>query len=244
MKKKYALIIGVLLVAASALLLRSINSKSITFPFLVSEVVQIEMHHYEGVPAAEECKIITQMEDIETLYNDLQKIKLRDIKETAEPMTGGSAIRFKFLLADDSVYEVKSSNSGVHQTISLPEENVTYITSANIEKYWKHFSYEIVDKQENESNVGLVFVLDRLFYNLEKDVSAEVFESLDPSLLDTPYIGTIQSIVDNEVQPSEELEANFDCLGAEVVFYDNGIAINIDGKWIAVGPLEHNFPYD
>lgn len=141
---------GILLILAIILQLKVKESKNIIFPFDLADVKQIEMYHYEGVPAAEECKIITHKEDMESLLCDLQKIKIRELKGNSESMTGGSAIRFEFLLEDNSVYKLESFNAGVYQILSLPEENQKYTTSANLEKYWNQFSYEVVENQEEE----------------------------------------------------------------------------------------------
>ena len=75
-------------------------------------------------------------------------------------------------------------------------------------------------------------VLDKLFYNTGKDVTEEVIESIEAADIDTPYIGTVLSVVDSGIKPTKDMQANFGSVGAEVVFYDDGIAVNIDGKWI------------
>lgn len=59
-----------------------------------------------------------------------------------------------------------------------------------------------------------------------------MIECIEQISIDSPYIGTIQSVVDNTFRPTEELQANFGTAGAEVVFYDSSIAVEIDGKWI------------
>lgn len=135
MKKKIVIVAGIIICAIGGLLFNNESIKGIPFPFEVTEITQIEMYHYDGVPAAEERKIITEKEDIQILYEDFRKIKLRSAKNE-EPMTGGSATWFIFHLADNTVYEIKCFNDGVHQILNLPKENIKYVTSANIEKYW------------------------------------------------------------------------------------------------------------
>ena len=98
MKKK--LFWGILLIVCLIVLFTSKSSVTLEFPFSQSDVVNIEMYHYEGVPAAEECKIITGREDINTLYKEFQGIKVRDKKNDSEPITGGSVTRFVFVLSD------------------------------------------------------------------------------------------------------------------------------------------------
>lgn len=64
MKKKMAIIAGIAICAILILYFRGRSIKGIPFPFEVTEVTHIEMYHYDGVPAAEERKIITEQEDI------------------------------------------------------------------------------------------------------------------------------------------------------------------------------------
>ena len=78
MKKK--LLWGLLLIVSLIVLFTSKSSVTLQLPFMQSDVVNIEMYHYEGVPAAEECKIVTVREDINTLHKELQNIKIRDRK--------------------------------------------------------------------------------------------------------------------------------------------------------------------
>ena len=134
MKKK--LLWGLLLIVSLIVLFTSKSSVTLQLPFMQSDVVNIEMYHYEGVPAAEECKIVTVREDINTLHKELQNIKIRDRKKDSEPMTGCSVTRFIFVLSDGTEYDLEYSNSGETPTISSKTGGFTYQTSANLEKYW------------------------------------------------------------------------------------------------------------
>lgn len=145
MKKK--LFWGILLIVCLIVLFTSKSSVTLEFPFSQSDVVNIEMYHYEGVPAAEECKIIIGREDINTLYKEFQGIKVRDKKNDSEPITGGSVTRFVFVLSDGTEYDLEYSNSGETPTISSKTGGFTYQTSANLEKYWTKLEYEIVEKE-------------------------------------------------------------------------------------------------
>ena len=105
MKKK--LLWGLLLIVSFIVLFTSKSSVTLQLPFMQSDVVNIEMYHYEGVPAAEECKIVTVREDINTLHKELQNIKIRDRKKDSEPMTGCSVTRFIFVLSDGTEYDLE-----------------------------------------------------------------------------------------------------------------------------------------
>ncbi len=144
--KKY-IIVFVIILTAVVTLIGNMDFKHITYPFVESDIGKVEMYHYEGVPAAEECKIITEQEDIEVLYKELQNIKVRDKKNDSEPMTGGSVTRFIFVLSDGKEYDLEYCNSGVNPTISSKAGGFTYQTSANFEKYWTKLDYEIVEKE-------------------------------------------------------------------------------------------------
>ena len=145
MKRK--LLWGLLLIVSLIVLFTSKSSVTLQLPFMQSDVVNIEMYHYEGVPAAEECKIVTVREDINTLYKELQNIKIRDRKKDSEPMTGCSVTRFIFGLSDGTEYDLEYSNSGATPTISSKAGGFTYQTSANLEKYWTKLEYEILEKE-------------------------------------------------------------------------------------------------
>ena len=49
MKKKY-IVVFVIILTAVITLIRNMDSKHITFPFAESDIVQVEVYHYEGVP--------------------------------------------------------------------------------------------------------------------------------------------------------------------------------------------------
>ena len=106
------------------------------------------MYHYEGVLAAEECKIITGQEDVKVLYEELQNIKVRDKKKEHEPLTGSSVTRFIFVLSDGKEYDLEYCNSDVNPTISSKTGHFEYQTSANLEKYWTSLDYELVEKEQ------------------------------------------------------------------------------------------------
>ena len=51
--KKYIIVFVIILMVMVTLIGNS-TSKHITFPFEKTDIVEVEMYHYEGVPAAEE----------------------------------------------------------------------------------------------------------------------------------------------------------------------------------------------
>ena len=68
MKKKNTLLFVLVIIVGLISSFFLNGSTVIEFPFLGSDIEKIEMYHYEGVPAEEQCKIITKQEDIDTLY--------------------------------------------------------------------------------------------------------------------------------------------------------------------------------
>ena len=145
--KKKNIIVFVIILTAVVTLIRNMDFKHIKFPFTESDIVQVEMYRYEGVPSTEECKIITGQEDIDTLYKELQNIKVRDKKKDSEPMTGGSSTRFIFVLSDGTRYDLEYYNSGGIPSLFSETGNFEYQTSANLEKYWTNLDYELVEKE-------------------------------------------------------------------------------------------------
>ena len=147
MKMRIKLFFGIALIIGLIVLFTSNDSVSIEFPFSKSDIVKVEMYHYEGVPAAEKCKIITGRKDIDTLYKELQNIKVRDKKKDSEPMTGGSSTRFIFVLSDGTGYDLEYCNSGMTPNLVSKAGNFVYQTSANLEKYWTKLDYDLVEKE-------------------------------------------------------------------------------------------------
>ena len=64
-----------------------------------------------------------------------------------------------------------------------------------------------------------------------------VAKEAEISEYDSPYIGEIVSSVGENQTPTEELQSNFGCVGAYVIFNGSGIAISMDGKWMQFDPM-------
>ncbi len=84
----------------------------------------------------------------------------------------------------------------------------------------------------------MVFVSGRLFVSTNQDVSEMVLREAEVSEYDSPYIGIIESAVSRAKEPSVELQSNFGCIGSEIIFNGNGIAVNLNGQWIQFEPKE------
>ena len=84
----------------------------------------------------------------------------------------------------------------------------------------------------------MVFVSGRLFVSTNQDVSEMVLREAEVSEYDSPYIGIIESAVSRTKEPSVELQSNFGCIGSEIIFNGNGIAVNLNGQWIQFVPKE------
>ena len=148
MKKKNTLlfVLGIIVGLISSFFLN--GSTVIEFPFLGSDIEKIEMYHYEGVPAEEQCKIITKQEDIDTLYKEFQNITVRDKKKDTESMTGGSVTRFIFVLSDGNEYDLEYYNPGSIPSLISKAGAFEYQTSENLDKYWTTFDYELVEREQ------------------------------------------------------------------------------------------------
>lgn len=84
----------------------------------------------------------------------------------------------------------------------------------------------------------MVFVLGRLFVTTNQDVSEMVMREAEGSEYDSPYIGTIESTVSKGKEPDTELQSNFGGIGSEIIFNDDGVAVNLNGKWIQFMPQD------
>ena len=162
----YVIAVGVCLI----FLFVSSSSVTIELPFSKSDIVKVEMYHYEGVPAAEECKIISSRNDIDTLHKELQSIKVRDRKKNSEPMTGGSVTRFIFVLLDGTKYDLVYCNTGMNPSLISKASDYEYQTSVNLEKYWTKLDYKLVETEETKAKEWSTQEIEALFFdNNESD---------------------------------------------------------------------------
>ena len=165
MKKRITLLFGLGIIVGLMISFFLNGSTAIEIPFSGSDIAKIEMYHYEGVPVEEECKIITEQEDIDTLYKELQNIKVRDKKKDTEPMTGGSVTRFIFVLSDGTEYDLEYFNPGSIPSLISKAGNFEYQTSANIEKFWTIFDYELSGKEKQKTTEWSIKEIETLFLN-------------------------------------------------------------------------------
>ena len=70
----------------------------IDFPFEVEDVENVEMYHYDGVPASAEKKVVVAENDIKTLYDKFKGLSLKD--KTTEETAGADVTSFRFNLSD------------------------------------------------------------------------------------------------------------------------------------------------
>lgn len=84
----------------------------------------------------------------------------------------------------------------------------------------------------------MIFVFGRLFVTTNQDVSEMVMREAEASEYDSPYIGIIESTVSQGKEPNMELQSNFGSIGSEIIFNGNGVAVNLNGKWIQFEPLD------
>lgn len=125
-----------------------IQTKTISFPFKLTEVKTVEIFHFI-VPADAEKKVITKQEDIMSIYRSLENISLKD--EVTEPAAGGSTTSFRFNLSDGTSYEIFcSETSGLSEKIYFSNSDRNYSTTADIEKIWYNYDYKVEQIPENE----------------------------------------------------------------------------------------------
>ncbi len=108
---------------------------NIGFPFEVEDVENIEMYHFEGVPASAKMKVVVAESDIKTLYDLLKDLQLKD-KQTEEA-TGADVTSFRFNLSDGTSYELIYVCNGVKNgKLKSETGGFEYFTSADIGWYW------------------------------------------------------------------------------------------------------------
>ena len=62
-------------------------------PFEVEDVENVEMYHYDGVPASAEKKVVVAEHDIKTLYDKFKDLSLKD--KTTEETAGADVTSFR-----------------------------------------------------------------------------------------------------------------------------------------------------
>lgn len=234
MKKMLAVIMAVLVFAS---LVACEKKASIKFPFELSDVKNIEMFHFIN-PTEAEKKVITEPEDIESIYRLFESISLKD--KATEPVAGGSVTSFRFHLSNDTSYEVIYSevagNSG--RIISTDMEK-DYFTFADVELNWEKYDYKVVNVAENElpmlyeekeaetlewDKIPMVMVNGKLYYDTgkESDIDGRC------GVMD----GKITSTVDGSETPTVDNQSNFGT-GFEYQYgADDTIEIFMNKKWI------------
>ena len=207
--------------------------------FLESEYSAAYLTHYKG-RVTDDCLQMMEKQGYFTLIDYLASKANSQVRFYNATFTQGDDVNgdkdvecFRYTATVSNEKDGKIENFNVTGTISV----------ANMLNGWNVMEFMIDDLETldryiigyrtgDESKMVYVKITDSLYYSTDKDVSDEVIESIDENAIDSPYIGTIQSIVDSTIQPKEDLQANFGKTGAEVVFYGSGIAVYMDGKWI------------
>ena len=123
---------------------------TLKLPFEVAEVENIEMFHYDGVPVNGEKKVVTEAEDIETLYGKFHLLEVQDKK--VEELTGASVTSFRFNLSNGQKFEIIYSGYGVKNGTLKIDNGATYFTMSDIGWNWEFLNqeYEAVPVQESE----------------------------------------------------------------------------------------------
>lgn len=83
-------------------------------------------------------------------------------------------------------------------------------------------------KQEEQ----MIFYMGKLYVSTQEDVTDAVAWEVEISEYDSPYIGVIETTVNQRQIPNEEMQSNFGYIGSEIVFNGSGVAVNMDGRWI------------
>lgn len=87
-------------------------------------------------------------------------------------------------------------------------------------------------------NKQLVSAFDQLYIATNRDVTGEINAADAPTVM-----GKIAVSVPADWRPTGNFQANFEATGAEVIKYHNGIALNIDGKWMEFAKATYRISY-
>ena len=89
-----------------------------------------------------------------------------------------------------------------------------------------------VESTQTKQMIFLSAIGPNIYASTHEDVTEEVLHEAELSEYDSPHIGVIQSTVESDRIPTEDLQSNFGYIGSEVVFNRSGVAVNMDGRWI------------
>jgi len=124
----------------------------IDFPFEVEDVENVEMYHYDGVPASAEKKVVVAENDIKTLYDKFKGLSLKD--KTTEETAGADVTSFRFNLSDGTSYDLIYACYGVKNgELKSEAGGFKYFTSADIGSYWNDLNTELEAIPINESEL-------------------------------------------------------------------------------------------
>ena len=124
----------------------------INFPFEVEDVENVEMYHYDGVPASAEKKVVVAENDIKTLYDKFKDLSLKD--KTTEETAGADVTSFRFNLSDGTSYDLIYACYGVKNgELKSESGGFKYFTSADIGSYWNNLNKELEATPINESEL-------------------------------------------------------------------------------------------
>lgn len=123
-----------------------VGQTHIYFPFTADQITQIEMYHYVEDPSLAEKKIVTQKEDIQYVYDLLQRVNLEEHREKAD--IDAEVTSFRFCLSGalvgesfELVYYGYCVKDGI---IYLPDNDVYYFTEADIGWNWSELSEDYI----------------------------------------------------------------------------------------------------
>ena len=149
MKKLIAIILSLTAMLALVGCSRSIN---FDFPFEATDIENIVMYYYDGVPAGAEKKLVTDKEDVEYIYNLFQGLDLK--QNNTEEYAGASVTSFRFALSDGTNYEIVYVGNGVKNgIIKSSTGDFEYFTSADIGWCWSQLNTELVAEPAAESEL-------------------------------------------------------------------------------------------
>ena len=112
----------------------------------------VEMYHYDGVPASAEKKVVVAENDIKTLYDKFKGLSLKD--KTTEETAGADVTSFRFNLSDGTSYDLIYACYGVKNgELKSEAGGFKYFTSADIGSYWNNLNKELEATPINESEL-------------------------------------------------------------------------------------------
>ncbi|WP_312431037.1 hypothetical protein [Lacrimispora sp.] len=147
MKKRNVGLLIFALVSVVFILSVWFGQKRMEIPFSAADVKDIAIYQYI-VPAEAEKKVVTAEDDIESILQTFNTIKVK--RNRLEPISGATTTSFRSNLKDGTDFNIIYINHSVKLGEIKSSYAFDYETTADIEEIWNNYNYDVSAAEESE----------------------------------------------------------------------------------------------